>query len=506
MSGPPPARPAELGPILAETARDELLIVDFDETLFLRNSTELFLDSARPAVLAALLCRLVELLKPWRLWPRYRDGFAMADWLRLLLVVCLMPWLLGQWRRRAPALAARWLNRELADRLAAGGFSRIVVASHGFACLIEPLLQAMPIQAELVASPLWRGFRARDAGKRALLEARYGRAAVARATLITDHAGHDADIIEAVAEPLVVAWPEARYERAFARTYVPLLYTEKAKHTTHLHILGVFFAKDWMVLVMASALLAPAPLLTALGLAFLIVSFAVLYDVGYHENDQIGSRLEERPILTAERIARFGTVDEAQAWLFATLIALPGAALLAWSGASAWSPGATPLALGSLLLALWLGHLAVTRALFWLFNRIDEKSRMLLHLPLQLMKGLGVVGFLALPVSAAGAALLAANALSFWIPYLIYRMGGVRWQTPDNLIRLLVFLSIVLAVALAAGAEGLLTWQAAAVLGWAVYKARRDIRKCAGEAHLLRPRRQPPAAALQACLEPGTAP
>ena len=41
-----------------------LIVVDFDETLFLRNSTEEFLDSARPALLAAIMLRLLDVCSP----------------------------------------------------------------------------------------------------------------------------------------------------------------------------------------------------------------------------------------------------------------------------------------------------------------------------------------------------------------------------------------------------------------------------------------------------------
>ncbi len=485
MSEPAVLTPDALPAALADADRGDLVVVDFDETLFLRNSTELFLDSAYPAVIAAIAGRLVDFLKPWRVIPNLRDGFAMGDWLRVLIVVCLMPWTVWRWRRMAPALARAHLNPELATLLHDKGFSRVVVASHGFRFIIAPLLRALPIRAELVASPLWLGFRARALGKRAQLEKHYGAAAVARATVITDHAGHDADLIAVAARPLVVLWPEARYERAFARTYVPLVYTEKAKHPGHLHLLGVFFAKDWMVLVLASALLAANPLLTALGLAFLIVSFAIVYEVGYHENDYLGRQREKKPILTEERIALAGTVHEGLAWLFGALIALPGAFLLAYSGASAWLlPGQTAEGT-ALLLGLWLGLLAVIRATFWLFNRIDEQSRMLLHLPLQLMKGLWLVWVLGLPLSFAGAALLLANSICAWVPYVVYRMGGVRWQTPDNLVRLLIFLVVVSSAAAVGEGAALLTWQALIVLCWAVYKARNDAIRCARAAHFL---------------------
>ena len=477
--------PSDLSNALECVAADDLLVVDFDETLFLRNSTELFLDSARPAVLAAIVGRLIDFLKPWRLCARYRDGFAVADWLRVLCIVCLMPWIVWRWQKLAPQLARTYLNPELATLLAKGRFKRIVVASHGFAFIIAPLLRAMPIDAELVASPFWSGFLARARGKRLVLEQRYGASAVSGATVITDHAHHDADILAIAAIPLVVVWPEARYERAFARTYVPLVYTERAKHPTHLHLLGVFFAKDWMVLVLGSALLAPDPLLTAVGLAFLIVSFAIVYEVGYHENDYLGRRREAKPILNRERLALAGTVHEGQAWLFGALVAIPGALILAFSHASAWHPSGN-LAEGTvLLLAIWLALLALIRVTFWLFNRIDERSRLLLHLPLQLMKGLWLVWALGLPLSHVGAALLLANSMCAWIPYVIYRMGGVRWQTPDNLIRLLLMLLLVSGSAAAGASDELLHWQAIAVLVWALYKARKDLVRLCKEAHML---------------------
>ena len=501
MSGPaatPPEAPAgtvapeDLAAALADVADDRLVVVDFDETLFLRNSTELFLDSARPAVLAAAVSHVIGFVKPWRFSQRYRDGFAMGDWLRVLLVVCLLPWIVWRWQKLAPALAKAYLNPELATLLANRRFGRLVVASHGFAFIIEPLLRAMQLQAELVACPLWTGFQGRAAGKRAALEARYGKAAVAEATVITDHAANDADILAVAAKPLVVVWPEARYERAFSRTYVPLVYTEKAKHPTHSHLFAVFFAKDWSALVIASALLAPNPVLTALGLAFLIVSFAIVYEVGYHENDVLGRQREKKPILTAERLALAGTVPEGQAWLFGALVAMPGAFLLAYSSSSHWLSVDGDLVEGTaLLLGLWLALLGVIRGTFWLFNRIDERSRMLLFLPLQLMKGILLALVLGLPLSVAGAALLIAVAFATWIPYIVYRMGGARWESPDDVNRLFMLLVMVVGIGAVIGLEPLLHWHTAVVFAWTLYKARRHMLRVWSEAHFLPDREAP---------------
>jgi hypothetical protein len=166
-------------------------------------------------------------------------------------------------------------------------------------------------------------------------------------------------------------------------------------------------------------------------------------------------------------------------------VASPGAFFLAWSGASAWDPTGGLGEGTALLLGLWLALLAVIRATFWLFNRIDEQSRMLLHLPLQLMKGLWLVWVLGLPTSIAGFGLLLANALCAWIPYVVYRKGGVRWETPDNLIRLMILVFIISGGAAAGYGAELLNLQALAVVAWAVYKARKDIAGCAKAAHFL---------------------
>jgi hypothetical protein len=49
------------------SAHEGPLLVDFHETLYLRNSTEDFIDSARPGLLALLLLRALDVLKQWRL-------------------------------------------------------------------------------------------------------------------------------------------------------------------------------------------------------------------------------------------------------------------------------------------------------------------------------------------------------------------------------------------------------------------------------------------------------
>lgn len=98
---------------LEDSYRSDPLIVDFDETLFLLNSTEAFLDSARPRFLGAFILRLLDLTKPWLLLPGPRKQHVYRDWLRVLSVVVLMPWCVFSWRARAPRLGLKYWNQEL---------------------------------------------------------------------------------------------------------------------------------------------------------------------------------------------------------------------------------------------------------------------------------------------------------------------------------------------------------------------------------------------------------
>jgi hypothetical protein len=64
------------------------VLLDFDETLYLRNSTEDFIDSARPALLALIVMRLLDFIEPWR----WTGGVETRDVWRVRCIVALFPW------------------------------------------------------------------------------------------------------------------------------------------------------------------------------------------------------------------------------------------------------------------------------------------------------------------------------------------------------------------------------------------------------------------------------
>lgn len=477
---------------LAAQGADDWVIVDLDETLWLRNSTEAFLDHARPRFLVATLLTLIDALRPWRLiGPGVDAAFVWRDWWRVTLTLALTPWNYWRWRRHAPKLAWKWRNPRLLALLdrhdrgrRAGG--RLVVASLGFGPIVRPLMQGLLADVPVVAASLARGARDRAAGKWALLGARLELAALRRALFITDHAGHDGDVLRQVARPVVVRWPEARFEPACTRVYVPFRYTLEGKHVGHNH-LRVFLTTDAVALLLAVAPAVGAPVAAALAGLFLMASFFVVFEIGYHENDALGAEREAAPTLTEARLRRLGTVVEAKAWGWALALALPGLALLASHEIPAWTNGTWRLDL-PWLGAAWLALLLATRGMFATFNRIDEISRVLLYLPLQATKGLGIVLALALPVTVAGVALLLALPIARWIPYVIYRHAGIRWQTPDRLHRLILVVVALAALLPVVARDALSPLGIALVLAWCTLQARHQLLAAWRRATWLQPR------------------
>src|SRR3954454_13438897 len=114
-------------------------LVDFDETLYLRNSTEDFIDCARPCLLAVLLLRVLDVLKPWRL----TSGIATRDTWRVCAISCFFPWTSWRWRLKVPIFAERYLNHELKAALEVDIRPPPIIVTTGFKSIVAPLLIAM---------------------------------------------------------------------------------------------------------------------------------------------------------------------------------------------------------------------------------------------------------------------------------------------------------------------------------------------------------------------------
>ena len=470
--------PEEAIHAIREARSDQVILVDFDETLFLLNSTEAYLDGLRPRFLGALLLFALSLLRPWKFFPILRRGSGGRDWIRVLAGSLLLPWTASSWRRRARSAGKEQVNRELLEALEASP-ATIVVASNGFRFIIEPILRSVELRHEqLVACRFWKGYADRAGGKKALVERHLGSEVWARAIVVTDSVD-DAPLLDAAERALLVTWPKARFEQAMGDVYIPFFYTERVKHPGQKYLLKTVLAEDLLFLVLATVWSATDPLLHVLGLGLAMASFWCIYEIGYMENDLVAERDEADPKLSKTYHAHKRRIRMLQPWLWSIPMGVPGAVLLVMASAEV-DQGTFGLGFRALLAtACWLAVLVALRATFFLYNRANKALRIWMYPVLQAFK---TFGFLAVAsVNLVGGLFLAAQVMARWTLYILYRFSKGEWVPVGQLLRVAFFVILLLAVATAsAPIRQLLGWQTALLLGYGGLKARRELRQTIG--------------------------
>ncbi len=446
-----------------ETALAELgayrgtLLVDLDETLYLRNSTEDFLDTARPGLLALLLLKCVDVLKPWHL----TGGAPTRDVWRVGLVMALLPWTLWRWRRRAPQLAAAHGNAALLAALRARALP-VTIATVGFRPLVEPLVAAFALPgADVIATGV--SFTDRRQGKLLRVTAALGADAVAGAMVLTD-SPEDQPLLDPCAHPLYVLGPEARYVAALSGVYLPTEYLGRVKRPGERNFLRGVLQDDFAYWVLASIALAVHPLYHGAGLLLLLFSFWAIYERGYVDNDLVARDYEQDPKLTSAFFNSPVATPALQPWLWAAALGAAGIFVLRYPDLPVQADGLR-----------WAALLLGTYGWFCLYNRMDKGTRVWMFSVLQLAR---TAAFAVLvPVPLIGVAALAAHVVARWVPYYVYRHGGKNW--PDlqpPLIRLMFFVLITLLLSLAAGSASLFeNYTALALLLWTAFRARHDL-------------------------------
>jgi hypothetical protein len=430
------------------------LVIDLDETLYLRNTTEDFLDSAVPGLLALVVLRALELLQPWRL-----SGRDTRDVWRVGAILLLMPWTLLLWRRRTRVLAAE-VNAPLRN-LVAEAEERTVIATLGFGPIVRPLIARFGLdRARVVAMrPFRLGDRRR--GKRALVEDAIGAAALARALVVTD-SPDDRALLDAARVPLLVRWPDARWVPALRRIYVPGLYLSRVKRPGDQYVRRMILPEDFAFWVLSSVFIAPNPIAHVIGLGLLLLSLWAIYERGYVDNDRAAARYEKDPRLTAEFHGHDVPTPRVTPWVWATVSGLAGLWAVAWPALP--TPG---------MIAAWAAVLVGLALLYGVYNRVDKPTRVWLFTPLHLIR---VAAFVAVvPVTLAGAAALFANVTARWLPYFHYRAAGdATWRIPISLLRLNFFVFAVIPLFAAAGLA-VADLSLAALLAWCLLRARSEV-------------------------------
>jgi glycosyltransferase involved in cell wall biosynthesis len=443
------------------------VLVDLDETLYLRNSTEDFIDCACPALVALLLLRLLDLFRPWR----FSGGVQTRDVWRVRLISAVMPWTRWRWRKRVARLAQRFANQRLAAALKARPEPPVILTA-GFEPVVTPLVAALGFaDARIVAARL-SSFDDRRLGKLHTATQALGTEVLQSALIVTDSL-QDLELLQNCASPLRTLWPGARYRRALSHTYLPGEYLTHVKRPGERYIMRGILQEDFAFWVLSSVALAANPATHIAALTLLLLSFWAIYERGYVDNDLIAAAYESDPKLSVEFHANPVATPVVQPWIWAfTAGAL--ALLLLHHG-----PEGVPLDL-----AMWMSALIATHFCFKLYNRLDKATRVWLYPALQF--GRSAAFAIIVPISAIGAAALGAHVMSRWVPYHLYRLGATKWPSAQpELIRAVCFIVLTLLLGRALGVSAYLNWTALALLFWNLFRARREIRSVFANAQRL---------------------
>jgi hypothetical protein len=433
------------------------VMVDLDETLFLRNSTEEFISCAVPGLLALLMLRVLDVLKPWR----WSGGHATRDVWRVRCICLFFPWTQVVWKRRVASLARKYINQPLANALASGGQQPIIVTV-GFTPVVTPLVQALGFGSSRLVSARLDTFRDRRDGKLVLARGALGEETISRSMLVTDSTD-DLPLLAKCAKPLRVIWPEARYRTALGSVYLPGRYITHVKHPGERHIFRSVLQEDYAFWVLSSIALAAQPLMHVASLALLLASFWAIYERGYVDNDYVAAHFEAAPKLSASYWETPVATPAVQPWIWAFALGALGILLLRYPH--------VPVAADFIK---WSAVLVGTYAWFKLYNRYDKSTRIWMFGLLQFLRG---AAFLVLiPATHIGIAAIGAHVLARWVPYFVYRMGGKAWPNGHGqTLRLLFFVLLAALFGLTLGAESVLNWSAAALLAWNIFRARREL-------------------------------
>ncbi|PZO20170.1 MAG: hypothetical protein DCF25_07060 [Leptolyngbya foveolarum] len=454
-------------------AAENPIILDFDETLFLRDSTTEYLNSISPRPLGAAYLLAAAVIRPWRWLPaRWADKKISRAWVLAALATLLFPWTLLVWRAKAKHLAQAHWNDQLIAAIAQNPNARVVVASSGFSWIVNPLLEHLPsevaqkVASEAVACRFWQGLADREKGSLDRMTKVLSQPEIARAVLVTAKEQQNTALLSAVKTPCRVQWPEAEFISAMADVYVPLVYSERVKNPGRSHIMKRVIAGHWAFLVIAFSFLSDHFLLNATGLLLLTFSYWCVYEIGYWENDVIGEKYESKPVLS-KRFEQYKDrlrLDTPAPWCWAIGLSVPGLVLLEASNFEQTAPAAIEIAAHqwqtlAFNSTLWVCFLIAVRATFWLYNQFNEEARIWIYPFLQTQKLFGFA--MLVSTNAVGVVLLLALAVSRWLHYTIYRCGGDRGRFPLNTCCLVLYVLGFSATTLSSlDPVELITWQA----------------------------------------------
>ncbi|MBE9043242.1 hypothetical protein IQ255_02255 [Pleurocapsales cyanobacterium LEGE 10410] len=249
------------------------------------------------------------------------------------------------------------------------------------------------------------------------------------------------------------------------KIYLPLLYSENIKRPGKKYFLNNIIGEDFIILLLSFTCYSSFPLLNAIGLFLLQLSFWCIYELGYIENDRVGEKFEDKAVLSYRYQSDKCSFYLWQPWVYSLVLSFLGIVVLSQEIAVSNNYVYTILVgqysynLAEILKSwlLWSVFLLVLRILFYIYNYINKQSRMWFYSLLQTCR---YGGYLVLVSSnIVGLAFLLSVVVTRSFQYILYRyLGGESGSWPIDFPKYFFyfFIYLLLLILIAANERNLL--------------------------------------------------
>ncbi len=399
-----------------EKSEHNNVFYDFDNTLFLDNSTNLYFNTIRPRWLVLIIFSIVNFI-----FDRFKiNRFVWEDYIKTIIGVYLFPIAYLKWKfSTSKYFAKELLNKELLKNNFANG-KKLIVISFGHKEIIQPILKHMGIgDYVLISSKVSLiPHNIRKKGKLHYINKYLNQDDKEKALFVTD-SKDDRELLEYFHNSFLIVWRK-QTPVSFHNIYVPLKYTAGCKYNVKDILWNQHIGEDFIILLFAYSIFMP---LDIFALFMLFLSFFAVYEIGYYENDFKAIKNEANPSLSGKQSEYLDYPIYSGGFIWALITSAIG--ILYFS---------TDFLVDYLS---WLGILIGLFFTFRLFNNLKPDNRIYIFPFLQIFKTFSYT--LVLKINPIGMVLLFAQVMRQTTNYHIYRMGGDIRKFKRQNHRLLIF-------------------------------------------------------------------
>lgn len=209
------------------------------------------------------------------------------------------------------------------------------------------------------------------------------------------------------------------------KIYLPLLYSERIKRPNKKYFLRTILCEDFLILLLSFAYHSIYFWQTSITLFLLQISFWCIYELGYIENDIIGEKFEDEPVLSCNYNSNKYSLYSWQPWAWSFILSTISIFfiqrldinrtinLIPFTQNSNWLVNIIESCFS------WMAFLVILKLIFSIYNHLNKQSRVWFYSLLQVCRYCGYL--ILFTVNTIGLMLLISIAMSRWIQYIVYR-------------------------------------------------------------------------------------